>query len=191
MINNKQEYLLKNGCIVIIRKPVLEDAESIVALIEKADTESKFLAREPGEFKTSIEREKDIIRHVIDDTDSTWFIAEYNGQVIGQCSISLVRRYQRYRHRAEVAFVILKNYWHLGIGGKMMLQTIQWAHLKNVEKIELDVVCDNSSAIQMYESFGFKIAGNIHKALKYNDGSYADEYFMELDLIEDISNYKK
>lgn len=178
-INNK-EFLLKNGSKVVLRSPVIEDAEAIIAVIKKADTESKFLAREPGEFKATLEREQEIIRAVLEDSDRAWFIAEYNGQVIGQCSVGLINSYQRYRHRAGVAFVLLKDYWQLGIGGKMMLECIEWAHTKNIEKMELEVVCDNSRALKMYESFGFKIAGTNHHALKYGDGSYADEYIMEL-----------
>lgn len=180
MINEKNEFPLKNGSSVIIRKPVIEDAEAIIAVIKKADTESKFLAREPGEFKATIEREREMIRSVLDDSDRDWFVAEYNGQVVGQCSVGLINSYQRYRHRAGVAFVLLKDYWQLGIGGKMMLQCIEWAHRKNIEKLELEVVSNNSRALRMYESFGFKIAGTNHNALKYGDGSYADEYLMEL-----------
>jgi len=179
---NNKEYLLKNGNSVIIREPLLEDAEAMLNLIVAADTESKFLAREPGEFNISMEREKEIIKSIIDDADRTWFIAEYNCQVIGQCNINLINKYKRYRHRAAVSFVILKDYWNLGIGGKMMKQCIEWARLKNIEKIELDVVCNNSRALHMYESFGFKITGTIHNALKYSDGSYEDEYYMELEL---------
>lgn len=182
MGNHKEKYFLRNGKSVIIREPVIEDAEAMINLMKKVDTESRFLAREPGEFQTSIEREREIIQGAVADSNSTWFIAEVNGQVVGQCYIGLLRRYQRYRHRAEVAFVLLKNYWNQGIGGKMMQECIKWAHKMNVEKIELDVVCDNSNALKMYESFGFKISGNIHNALKYTDGTYANEYFMELEL---------
>lgn len=34
------EYVLKNGKTVLIRKPVLEDAESIIDVIKRADEET-------------------------------------------------------------------------------------------------------------------------------------------------------
>ena len=60
------------------------------------------------------------------DNDAEWFVAEYDDKVVGQCSVGLVRRNARYRHRAEVAFVILQDYCNLGIGGKMMEECIKW-----------------------------------------------------------------
>lgn len=48
------EYVLKNGKKVVIRKPKVCDAESIINIISVADTESLFLARNPGEFTTSV-----------------------------------------------------------------------------------------------------------------------------------------
>lgn len=82
------------------------------------------MARNPGEFCTTVEREEAVIEGVLVDEDSTWFVAEYEGRLVGQCSVGLVRGYQRYRYRAEVAFVVLKEYQGLGIGGKMMKECI-------------------------------------------------------------------
>ena len=104
----------------------MEDAEAIINVMTIADTETLFLARNPGKFCTPVEREKQIIENVLADNDVEWFVAEYENEVIGQCSVGLVRRNARYRHRAEVAFVILKNYCNLGIGGKMMEECIKW-----------------------------------------------------------------
>ena len=172
------EYLLRNGKKVIIRKPTVEDAEAIINVITIADTETMFLARNPGEFCTSLEREKQIIENVLADSDVEWFVAEYENKVIGQCSVGLVRRNARYRHRAEVAFVILKDFCNLGIGGRMMQECIKWCEEHGVTQIELDVVKDNEKALKMYQSFGFKIIGTIKNALRYQDGIYADEYLM-------------
>lgn len=74
-------FLLKNGKKVNIRKPKVNDAESIINVMS---------------------------------------VTEYENKVIGQCSVGLGKRNAKYRHRAEVPFVILKDYCNLGIGGKMM-----------------------------------------------------------------------
>ncbi len=176
------EYLLSNGKRVVIRKPDINDAEAIMKVISVADTETLFLARNPGEFCVSVEREKEKIAKVLSDECAEWFVAEYENKIVGQCSVSFVRRSQRYRHRAEVAFVVLKDYCGIGIGGKMMQTCIDWCKNKRVEQMELSVVTDNERAINMYESFGFETKGLIPKALKYQDGSYADEYLMILNL---------
>lgn len=172
------EYALRNGKGVIIRKPQVADAEAIIKLMTLADTETLFLARNPGEFRATVEREREIIQSVLNDTDVEWFVAEYEGKIVGQCSVGLVRRYARYRHRAEVAFVILKEYCDIGIGGKMMQECIQWCKGKDVSQMELDVVKGNNRAIKMYQGFGFEVCGTIPNALRYQDGAYADEYLM-------------
>lgn len=172
------EYLLKNGKKVLIRKPTAEDAEAIIHVMTITDTETLFLARNPGEFCTPVEREKQIIEDVLADNDVEWFVAEYDNKVIGQCSVGLVRRNARYRHRAEVAFVILKDYCNLGIGGRMMEECIKWCKEHGITQIELDVVKDNTRALKMYQNFGFEIIGTKKNALRYEDGTYADEYLM-------------
>ena len=172
------EYLLKNGKYVTIRKPKVEDAEAIIHVMTVADTETLFLARNPGEFCTPVEREKQIIENVLADNDSEWFVAEYDNKVVGQCSVGLVRRNARYRHRAECAFVILKDYCNLGIGGRMMEECIKWCKEHGITQIELDVVKDNNRALKMYQNFGFEIIGTKKNALRYEDGTYADEYLM-------------
>lgn len=172
------EYLLRNGGKVTIRKPNVEDAKAIINVMTIADTETLFLARNPGEFCTPVEREKQIIENVLADNDSEWFVAEYDNKVIGQCSVGLVRRNARYRHRAACAFVILKDYCNLGIGGKMMEECIKWCRKHGVTQLELDVVKNNERALKMYQNFGFEIIGTKEMALKYQDGTYADEYLM-------------
>lgn len=176
------EYTLKNGKTVIIRKPTLDDAQAIINIISVADTETKFLSRNPEEFKVTKEQEKEFIRCILEDSDQDWFVAEYDRQVVGQCSVGLIKRTERCRHRAEVTFVILKKYCGMGIGGKLMQQCINWCKDRNVTQIELSVVEDNKPAIAMYEAFGFKITGTIPKAICYKGDTFADEKLMVLEL---------
>ena len=176
------EYKLKNGKTVIIRKPTLDDSQAIINIITAADTETKFLARNPDEFNVTEQQEKEFIHNILEDNDQDWFVAEYDGKVVGQCSVGLIRNTERCCHRAEVTFVIQKDYCGMGIGGKLMQQCIDWCKHKNVTQIELNVVANNERAITMYESFGFKIIGTIPKAMKYKDGTFAEELFMVLEL---------
>ncbi|MDE6585489.1 MAG: GNAT family N-acetyltransferase [Clostridia bacterium] len=172
-------YQLKNGESVFIRNPYVEDAEQIINVIKTADTETKFLARNPWEFRTTIEQEKKVIENILNDkVNKMWFVPEYNGKIVGQCSVELVRKNERYRHRATVAFILLKEYWGLGIGGKLMQECISWCEANHVEQIELDVLKMNERAISMYKSFGFEIVGVVPNAIKYSDGTYDDEYIM-------------
>lgn len=172
-------YKLKNGKDVLIRKPCLEDAEQIISVMKRADEETMFLARNPGEFKATIEQERNMIESVLHDRfGRTWFVPEYEGKIVGQCSVGLVRNNERYLHRANVAFVLLKAYWGLGIGGKMMQECIKWCENHNIEQIEIDVLKENKRAIEMYQDFGFEIVGTMPNALKYTDGTYGDEYIM-------------
>lgn len=147
-----------------------------------ADTETKFLSRNPGEFKVTEDQEKEFIRNILEDNNQDWFVAEYDGQIVGQCSVGLTRRTERCHHRAEVTFVILKKYCGMGIGGKLMQQCINWCKGKNITQIELSVVEDNKSAIAMYEAFGFKTTGTIPKAMRYKDNTFVDEKLMVLKL---------
>lgn len=176
------EYKLKNGKNIIIRKPIIEDAEAIINVISAADSETKFLARNSGEFNITTEQEKIFISNILNDNSKDLFVAEYEGNVVGNCSVGLVGTGERLRHRAEVTFVLLKDYCGIGIGGKLMQQCIKWCKDKNVTQIELEVVADNKRAIDMYENFGFKIMGTIPNALKYPNGTSVDELFMVLEL---------
>ena len=183
-------YELKNGESVLIREPCIDDAEQIINLMKVADEETKFLARNPGEFKVTVEQERNIIKSVINgDFGRMWFICEHEGKIIGQCSVGHVRNSERYLHRASVAFILLKEYWGRGIGGKMMLECIKWCETHNIEQIELDVVKDNERAIAMYLRFGFEIVGTMPNALKYKDGTYGDEYLM-VKKITDVNGNK-
>ncbi|MCH5324544.1 MAG: GNAT family N-acetyltransferase [Eubacterium sp.] len=172
------EYTLKNGKTVIIREPKTDDAQALVSLMTTAYTETPFLAGNPGEFTTTPEEESKIIENALNSQTSTWFVAEYEGKVVGQCSVGLKGSRQRLRHRAELGFVILERFCNIGIGGKMMTECLKWCTDNGVTQAELDVVTGNERALNMYKSFGFEIVGTSPKALKYPDGTYADEYRM-------------
>lgn len=155
------EYTLKNGAKVVIRHPDAEDAQGIISVISTADTESRFCAREPGEFQYTVEREREIIAYRTNSPDEAWFVAEYDGKLVGDGSVCRVGTKSRFRNRAKVGFIILNAYCGLGKGGKLMLECIGWCKEHGITQLELDVVTTNERAIRMYEGFGFEPVGTM------------------------------
>ncbi|MEY8311794.1 GNAT family N-acetyltransferase [Oscillospiraceae bacterium 42-9] len=173
------DYLLKNGISLTIRPPVPEDAQGMVELFRAADEESPFLIRNPGEFDFTVEQESALIKTMEENPDLQWYTAFCQGRLVGQSSAGLVNgRWQRCRHRAQVGFVVLKAFWGLGIGGRLMENCLAWCREHGVEQVELDVVAGNQRALDMYKSFGFEVVGLRPRALKYPDGTYAGETAM-------------
>lgn len=176
----RKEYILKDGNPLIIRAPELEDAQGLITQMKRVDKETKFLARELDEFQFTEEQERKFIQNCKEDKNFFFMIGEVEGQIVANCSVGVIQNKKRYLHRAGMGIAILKSYWNKGIGKLMMQECITWCRKNQVEQLELEVVVENQRAITMYKSFGFEIHGTKKRALKYSDGTYADEYHMIL-----------
>ncbi|MFT9496284.1 GNAT family N-acetyltransferase [Anaerosolibacter sp.] len=184
----ENEYLLRDGQKLIVRNPKIGDAQGLIDHMKAVDGETKFLAREPGEFSFTLEQEREFIKSSINNENIFFLVGEIDGKIIANCSVGIVMNNKRYLHRAAIGIAVRKDYWHRGIGKRMMEECIKWCREKGVEQLELEVVTQNNRAISMYKSFGFQIQGTKKHALKYGDGSYADEYLMILFLNDTNGN---
>ena len=176
----RNEYLLKNGQRLIVRIPDESDAQGLIDQMQDVDRETKFLAREPDEFNFTLEQEKSFIRNNTNNKNSQFLIGELEGKIVANCSVGLVQTPKRYLHRAALGIAVRKESWGMGIGKKMMQECIMWCNKNGVEQLELEVVTQNERAVSLYKSLGFQIYGTKKHALKYGDGTYADEYCMIL-----------
>lgn len=79
-----------------------------------------------------------------------------------------------------MGIVVKKEYWGMGIGEKLMNEAINWCREKKLEQLELEVATKNERAISLYKKMGFEIYGTKKHALKYLDGTYADQHYMIL-----------
>lgn len=175
-----QDYNLKDGSKLLLRTPKLGDEQALIDQMKIVDAETDFLARGAGEFNFTLEQERDFIRGCLNNVNRMFLVAEVEGKIVGNCAVELVSSNKRYAHRATMGIAICKAYWSKGIGSKMMNACINWCKEKGLEQLELEVVTENKRAIPVYERFGFETFGTKKHAMKYNDGTYADEYFMIL-----------
>ncbi|HCX04807.1 MAG TPA: GNAT family N-acetyltransferase [Clostridiales bacterium] len=181
-VTYKGKYELRGNKQLIVRIPEESDAQELIDYIKAVDCETKYLAREPGEFSFSLEQEKDFVRSFAYDKNSQMLVGQVDGTIVANCSVGIVMNNRRYIHRAALGISVMKAYWGMGIGRVLMEECIDWCKSNRVEQLELEVVTENERAIAMYKNLGFEIHGTKKHALKYSNGTYVDEYFMILPL---------
>lgn len=168
----------KKGREVILRSAEENDAENLINFLKTAASETSFLIREPDEITLSLKQEQAFIKSKKDSKNELLLIAEVDGRHIGNCSLMSIGDFKRYRHRCEIAIALYKEYCGLGIGKAMLEAILDIAEKIGYEQAELEVIGDNKPAIALYEKLGFKIYGTFPDNMKYENGSYANAYWM-------------
>lgn len=173
-----KEFVLKNGRKLIIRSAEKEDAEADLEFYKKQCSETPFLSRGVNDTFPTAESFAECYEEFLNDERGCNLVAIYESKIIGTGHIEYCGNKKRALHKCEVDLGILKDYWGLGIGGKIMQTLIDVARKANFEQVELSVASKNERAIKMYESFGFEKFGIMPRAMKYEDGTYADFVIM-------------
>lgn len=169
---------LKDGRSCILRPTHPDDAAEMIDYMKQTAEETRFVLRTPEEVTFTLEQEREILGNLLEEYGSVMMLAEVDGQVAGNCSISGMGYKSRIRHRCSMAIALKKDYWNLGIGTAMITYLTELAKQIGFEQMELEVVADNTRGRKLYEKCGFAETGKHLRALKYDDGTYADEVIM-------------
>lgn len=169
---------LKDGRSCTLRPTHPDDAAEMIDYMKQIAEDTRFTLRTPDEVTFTLEQEREILGHLLEDNGSVMMLAEVAGRVAGNCSISGMGYKSRIRHRCSLAIALKKEYWNLGIGYAMITYLTELAKEIGFEQMELDVVADNERGKKLYEKCGFTETGRRLRALKYDDGTYADEIIM-------------
>lgn len=178
MIFEKKIINLKNGHTCILRPIEAKDAEAMIAFLRTVSSETPFLLRNEDEVTFTIESEESLLENKREDPREIMMAAEVDGMIAGNCGIMSKGNLRRLYHRCDFAIALKEAYWKLGIGSAMMDYAFSLAKQMGYEQMELGVVDGNVRAKNLYERFGFQETGKYFRALKYDDGSYRDEYKM-------------
>lgn len=169
---------LKDGCSCTLRPTHPDDAADMITYLKMISEETRFVLRTPEEVTFTLEQEQNILGQLLEDPGSVMMLAEVDGQVAGNCSISGMGYKSRIRHRCSMAIALKKDFWNLGIGYAMITYLTELAKEIGFEQMELEVVADNERGKKLYEKCGFTETGRRMRAMKYDDGTYADEIIM-------------
>lgn len=178
MVFEKKIVNLKNGHTCILRSIEVKDAEAMIDFLRIVSSQTPFLLRNEDEVTYTVASEKRILENKRNDPREIMMAAEIDGMIVGNCGIMSNGNLRRVHHRCRFAIALVEAYWNLGIGSAMMDYAFSLAKKMGYEQIELEVVDGNARAKNLYKRFGFIETGKNLRALKYDDGTYRDEYKM-------------
>lgn len=180
-INIVRKVKLKNGKELILRKAIANDSNSIIEYLNIVGGESNNLLFGKGEFKVTVEQEREYIENINSMDDSLMLLGVLEGKIVSVAQIVTTNR-KRIAHNSEIAISVKREYWGIGIGGKVISELIKFAKESIIIKnISLGVRSDNHNAIKLYEKYGFEKVG-VHKNYFNIEGKYYDEILMDLNL---------
>lgn len=176
MLVHNIRFHVKDGREALLRSLREDDVLDMLEYLIKTCGETDFLIRYPEECcAISPEQERQFVEQInLSDNQAMigCFIAR---RLVGTCSITFMNRIKT-RHRAVIGISVLKEYWGLGIGTKMMEELIRMAEKQEyVTQMELDFIEGNTRAQRLYEKMGFRITGAHPDAIRLKDGTTRNE----------------
>ncbi|MGG0656899.1 GNAT family N-acetyltransferase [Rummeliibacillus pycnus] len=173
-----KQYTMKNGEKITLTTALPEYAERVLNFNKDIISEAPYLVTTREEFKISIEQEEKFLQQVFEDNGKLAIIAEFQGEVIGFLDFHNGHR-NRIKHQGSFGMSVSKQFRNQGIGSALLTELLNWAEQEaSIEKVCLEVVSINKSAIHMYENFGFIVEGKKLKAIKNENDTYYDLLLM-------------
>ena len=182
MMRYSKTVRLKDGRTCMIRNGTQRDAQSVWDNFVLTHGETEFLTTYPEEVTFTLEQEEAYLKQKEESGRDAALLAEVDGKVVGTAGVDGINAAEKTRHRAHFGISIAKAWWGLGIGRALTEACIECARETGYLQLELEGVADNRRAIALYERLGFTEVGRVPDALKYEDGTYAEEIWMVLKL---------
>ena len=160
-----------------IRKPKIEDAESII------EHKIKVTKENPDTLATAIENQEpdleDQINKIKNIGENDLKLVALDGDtVIGIINMFHDKRH-KFRHIAQFGISVQHKYAGHGIGSKLIEEVVQFSkENEHIEKLILTVFGNNDGAIRLYERFGFEREATLKDQVKLNNDSYTDLIYM-------------
>ncbi len=172
-------FQLKDGRMALLRSPKDEDIPGMLEYLKVSAGETEFLLRYPEECGMyTPEAERAFFNRINNADNGAMLVCLVDGKVAGNCDIQWSRM-KKLRHRATVSIALMKEFWGLGIGTKMMQEMIRIAEADDqILQIELDFIEGNSRARALYEKMGFRITGMKPDGIRLKNGTLLNEYSM-------------
>lgn len=173
---------LKNGNQCLLRNAEGTDAEEFLDYFIKAHGETDYLTTYPDETGDDLSKMSDRLASTSQSDHAIEIVAVIDGRIAGSAGISMINPRDKTKHRAEFGVSVLKDYWGMGIGNALTAACIDCARKAGYLQLELDVVAQNQSAVNLYLKHGFEEYGRNPRGFRTRDGRWQELVLMRLPL---------
>ena len=159
-----------------IRFAVPDDAEKMLAIyapvVEKTGVSFEDLPPEMLSFRKQITTALE---------QYPWFVAEFEGNVIGYAYATSHRSRAAYRWSAEVSVYVAEEYRNRRVGTVLYHNLFSVMRKQGYRNLYAIVTLPNPSSLRLHKQFGFQEIG-LHHHAGYKIGRWHDVLWMEHDL---------
>lgn len=178
----RNEITIKNGQKCIIRNGTFEDGPEVSTFFTTTHGETDYLLSYPEESTRDDEKQSNYLKETTESDRKIELLAIVDGKVVGMAGFNAIGSKYKVRHRAEFGITVSKNYWGQGIGKAIMNACIECAKEAGYIQLELDVVADNTRAIELYKKLGFIEFGRNPKGFQSKYSGFQELIYMRLEL---------
>ena len=178
----KKTITLKDGRTCILRNGTEQDGKAALDNFILTHGQTDNLLSYPDESDITADQESQYLKDKTESTCEIEILAEVDGVVAGLAGIESMGSKYKIRHRADFGISIDQAYWGLGIGRALTEACIECAKKAGYEQMELNVVAENTRAIEMYKKAGFAEFGKNPKGFKSRLSGYQELVYMRLEL---------
>jgi RimJ/RimL family protein N-acetyltransferase len=154
-----------------IRRSRAEDFEPWFALFEEVAAEDRWIGREAPVDRESARQRFD---HNVDSVESTTFLAEADGLLVGLLGVTLAGGC------AELGMMVRASHRGQRVGSALMDASLAWCRANDAYKVTLTVWPHNTRAIALYEKYGFVAEGRLVRHVRRRNGELWDAIPMGL-----------
>ena len=159
MVLNREEAILQAVKIVKMRKK-----KFFFTTLDRISIASRRF------YEISAEEEEKIIKGFNESDNTLMLVVEMDGRLIANGTITRLSK-KKMCHRGNVAVSVLKEFWNLGIGKKLLICLEDYAKEWGLSQLELDYFSGNERGKILYEKIGFIQVGETPNAFILEDGT--------------------
>lgn len=173
---------LKDGRECILRNATALDGAAALENFILTHSQTDYLLSYPDEVTYTVAEEAEHLKDKAESENEIEILAIIDNKVVGTAGVSSIGNKYKLKHRAEFGISVDKNYWGLGIGRVLTKACIECAKKAGYLQLELDVVAENTRAVDLYKSEGFIEYGRNPKGFNSRISGFQELVLMRLEL---------